>query len=82
MENRINQVITTTDGEQFVILHQAIYDGNNYYVCCDLGADEALTDNYSLVKEVKENDKIYVDLVEDEGLAKFILKHLNIIDGE
>ena len=82
MENRINQIITVESGKQYVILHQAIYDGNNYYVCCNVGADETLTDNYRLVKEVKQNDEVYVELVEDEGLAKFILKHLNIIDGE
>ena len=82
MENRINQIITTSTDKQYMILHQAIYDGNNYYVCCDVETNEDLTDNYRLLKEVKENDKVYVEPVEDEGLAKFILKHLNLIDGE
>ena len=82
MENRINQIITTTDNSQYMILHQAIYNGENYYVCCGVEANEELNDVFYLLKETKENDKVYVELVEDEGMAKFILKHLNLVDGE
>ncbi len=82
MENRINQIITTTDNTEYMILHQAIYNGENYYVCCGVDEAENLTENFSLLKETKENDTVYVELVEDEGMAKFILKHLNLIDGE
>ena len=41
MENRINQVITTENGDKFLILHQAIYNNTNYYVCCAVEKDES-----------------------------------------
>src|SRR5574344_1634074 len=33
MENRINQVLTLENGQKLLILHQAIYNNENYYVC-------------------------------------------------
>ena len=83
MENRINQIISTEEGNKFMILHQAIYDNRNYYVCCGVEVDTGnLDDNFYLFEEVKESEKVTLKIVEDEKLAKFLLKHLNLIEED
>lgn len=83
MENRINQIITLTNGNKFMILHQAIYDNHNYYVCCAVTPDETkLNDDFMLFEESKKEDKTFIKLVEDPSLAKFILQHLDLMDKD
>ena len=82
MENRINQIITTAEGNKFMILHQAIYEGQNYFVCCGVEADGDLNETFYLFKEVKGADETSIELVEDEKMAKFILEHLDLMDKD
>lgn len=83
MENRIDQIITIENGQKYMILHQAIYNGTNYYVCTAVTEDETdLTDNFVLFEEVKDNDKYFLKIVEDENMAKFIFQHLDIVDED
>ncbi len=81
MENRINQIITTEDGSKYMILHQAIYEGQNYYVCCGVEANDDLNENFYLFKEVKGKDTS-IERVEDEAMAKFILEHLDLMEKD
>ena len=83
MVNRINQIITMKNGNKYMILHQAIYSNTNYFVCCGVDSDtDDLNDNFYLFEEKKESDKITLNLVEDEKKAKFILKHLDLIEED
>ena len=78
--NRIGEIITTEDGKKFMILHQAIYEGKNYYACCGVTSDDMdLSEEFYLFEETKEDDKVYINQVEDPGFADFILKHLNLL---
>ena len=81
MENRINQIITTEDGSKYMILHQAIYEGHIYYVCCGVEANDDLNENFYLFKEVKGKDTS-IERVEDEAMAKFILEHLDLMEKD
>ena len=81
MENRINQIITTESVNKYMILHQAIYEGQNFFVCCGVEANDDLNDTFYLFKEVKGNTTS-IELVEDEALANFILKHLDLMDKD
>ena len=82
MENRINQIITTEKGSKYMILHQAIYEGTNYYVCCGVDTNNDLTENFSLFKEVKKGDQSSIEIVDDEKMAKFILQHLDLMEKD
>lgn len=83
MENRINQIITLNNGDKYMILHQAIYNNKNYYVCCGVTEDEEDTkEEFYLFEENKDEGEAYLDIVQDENLAKFILEHLNIISKD
>ena len=82
MENRINQIITTKDGSKYMILHQAIYEGQNYYVCCGVEPDDDLNENFYLFKEVKGSTETSIEIVEDQKMAKFILEHLDLMEKD
>lgn len=81
MENRINQILTLDSGKELLVLHQAIYNNDNYLVCTEVKNNEQdLDENPILVHEIKKGDKIEIELVEDPELAEFIFQHLNLMD--
>lgn len=81
MENRINKILTLDNGAEIMVLHQAIYNDDNYLVCTNVINDgKDLGEEPILVHEIKEGDEISIELVEDPDLAAFIFQHLNIID--
>ena len=83
MENRINQIITTEGDAKFLVLHQAIYNNANYYVCCAVEKDESdVKEDFYLFEEVKENGEVFIKLVEDDKMAKFILEHLDLLEKD
>lgn len=81
MENRINQIMQLANGVELMVLHQAIYNDDNYLLCVEvLDNEQDLGEDPILVHEVKDGDKLIAEVVEDPELAEFILQHLNIID--
>lgn len=81
MENRINQVLTLENGQKLLILHQAIYNNENYYVCNGVTDDKKdVTDEFVLLHEIKKDGKTSVEVVTDPTLAQFIFEHLNLMD--
>lgn len=81
MENRINKILTLENGLKLMVLHQAIYNNDNYLVCSEVINDgQDLSDDQFLVHEIKEGENITLKVVDDPELAEFIFKHLNLID--
>ena len=81
MENRINKIFKLENGKELMVLHQAIYNDDNYLVCSEvIDNEQDLSEEPILVHEIKTNDGIEIDVVEDPELAEFILQHLNLID--
>jgi len=81
MENRINKILTLENGKKLMVLHQAIYNDDNYLVCSEVvDNDQDLSDEPILVHEIKSEDGIEIEIVEDSDLAEFILQHLNLMD--
>ena len=82
MENRINQIVTLENGNKYMILHQAIYNNSNYFVCSSVNQDETdLNDDFYLFEETKEGNDTYIQVVQDANMAKFIFEHLNLMEG-
>ncbi len=82
MENRINQIVTLENGNKYMILHQAIYNNSNYFVCCSVDKEETkLVDDFYLFEETKDGDDTYIQVVQDANMAKFIFEHLNLMEG-
>lgn len=79
MENRINQVIKIDEYTKYLILRQAIYNNDNYFVCVRL-IDNELSEDFELLHEIKENDNIYVELVTEEKTYNLLLRKLGLLD--
>lgn len=78
MENRTNQVIELSNGKEYLVIRQVVYKGDTYYVTSEIYNDgEDFDKNLTFLRETKENDKTYVDKVEDKEIMITILKHIS-----
>ena len=79
MENRINKIMTLADGRKYFILRQAIYQGTNYYVADLVSEDESkLMEKFVILEEIKKDDKIFIDQLNDSKKIELIMKYLDI----
>ncbi|MBQ8234568.1 MAG: hypothetical protein IJZ36_03185 [Bacilli bacterium] len=79
MENRINQVIKIDEYTKYLILRQAIYNNDNYFVCVRL-IDNELSEDFELLHEIKDNGNVYVELVTEEKTYNLLLRKLGLLD--
>lgn len=79
MENRINKIMTLTDGKKYIILNQAIYKETNYFFVVRVSDDLInIEEEFRIVEEVKKDDKRYIRDVKDEKLIQLLSKYLQI----
>ena len=71
MENLINKIITTQNGNKYMVIDQGNYDGKAYYFTSQLDQDGNLTENYSIY----ENNNDSLNLVEDRVLLKALINY-------
>lgn len=77
MENRINTIMTLADGSKYLIIKQAIYKNENYFVATKLDSNEELTDEVRVLHEIKSDDT-YVEDVKDLDLFDLIIKYVGL----
>lgn len=81
MENRINQVMALANGEKYVILRQAIYEDENYYVCAKVTEDEKeVTEEFELLHEFEQDGQKVVEAVTDIELAETIFEYVGLLE--
>lgn len=79
MENRINKIMTLTDGKKYIILNQAIYKENNYFFVVRVSDDLVnIEEEFRIIEEVKKDGKRYIRDVKDEKMIKLLSKYLQI----
>ncbi len=77
MENRTNQVIELENNKEYLVLRQAIFRGDTYYITSEVKNDgEDFDKKLTILKETDENDKNYVSIVEDKEIIDTILEHI------
>lgn len=77
MENRTNQVIELENNKEYLVLRQAVFRGDTYYITSEVKNDgEDFDKNLTILKETDENDKKYVSIVEDKEIIDTILEHI------
>ena len=77
MENRINKIVELSDNKKYYLLKQAVYNNDSYYVATTVTEDmQKLTDEFLLLHETKENDKIYLTQVKDPKMIQLLLKYM------
>ena len=78
MENRINSVLELTNGEKYVVINQAIYQGRNYFLVGKVTDDEEdLTGEIKVVEEVTQDNTMGIRIVKDEKLLDLLIKYLD-----
>lgn len=83
MENRINQVMELADGRKYVVIKQAIYKGNNYFVSMRLTEDEEdVLDEIVVFQEVEHEGQKSVQKVKDPNLFSVICKYVGVLDEQ
>ena len=81
MENRMNQVMTLGNGEKYLILRQAIYEDEKYYVCVKTTDDaKEVTDSYELLHEFLNDCVKVVEAVTDWDLAQTIFEYVGLME--
>lgn len=81
MENRINQVMTLGNGEKYIILRQAIYEDDNYYVCAKVTEDEKeVMEEFELLHEFELDGQTVVEPVIDTDLAETIFEYVGLLE--
>lgn len=79
MENRINQIIVLGNDKKYIILKQAIYNNDNYYVAARVTEDEEdVTNEFAMLHEVNKDGNLFVEIVTDPAVMQILLKHLDI----
>ncbi len=81
MENRINQVMELADGRKYVVLKQAIYKGDNYFVAIrTTDNEEDVTDEFVVFQEVDYNGQKSVKKIKDPNLVSLICKYVGLLE--
>ncbi len=81
MVNNIGKVFVLDSGDKYIVSKQAIYKNDNYYVVLKLSEDgEEITDDIKFIKEVKENDEVYLEEISDKKTLELIGKNLNLMN--
>jgi len=75
--SRINQVVKLDNGNSYVILKQAVYQDNNYYIASRLDLNNnPMPEELSFFHEVNENDNFKLEEVTDVQLIKYLYSYM------
>ena len=71
------------DGRKYVVIKQAIYKGNNYFVSMRLTDDEEdVLDEIVVFQEVEHEGQKSVQKVKDPNLFSVICKYVGVLDEQ
>ncbi len=78
MENRINSVLELANGEKYVVINQAIYQGRSYFLVGKTTDDEQdLTGEIKIVEEVMQDGVLGIRVVNDPKILELLVKYLD-----
>lgn len=79
--NRINQVMVLSENLKYVVLKQAIYREESYFVTARLTDDEEdVLDEFVVFKEVETNGQMGVQQVRDKELIELVCKYVGLLE--
>ena len=74
MKIEVGKIITLGNNEKYLVVMAIVHNDNNYYYIAECNEMENdIKDNYKIVKETKENNKIFIDEVVGEANLKIVL---------
>lgn len=79
MVNHIHEQMTLEDGRKYVVVKQAVYKNDNYYVCARLTDDgENIKDEYKVFHELLEENTVRMEEVSDSSIFKLIVSSVGL----
>ena len=66
-------VITSENGNRFLIVNPVKYDGSTYYQATRLDNSGKLTSEYCVLKQIVKNGKEYYEVVKDKKIGKELM---------
>lgn len=77
MESKIHQVVKLETGNKYVILKQAIYKNENYYIAAKLDKDNnPLANELAFFHELVFDGKLKVEEVTDVELINYLYSYM------
>lgn len=67
-----HKVVTIDNGNKYYLADVTEQNGNRYFLANKLDDKDNLTDDSSIMIEVKEDGKCYLKLVEDEKIINYL----------
>ena len=81
MENRINQIVELADGNKYIVMKQAVYRNENYYVVAKVTDDETdVLEEFDVLKQVIYNDQPCMIKVTDPSLIKLVSQYVGLVE--
>jgi len=65
-------IVTIEDNYKYYLADDTIYNGVKYYLANTLDENEDITEQSFFFKERKEGNDIFLDVVEDEEIIKYL----------
>lgn len=78
MENLIYNIIELEGNNKYLIINQASYRGDTYYLANKTDEkEEELSDNFVIFKNILNQGKRAFEVVTDEGLLDVLIKYFS-----
>ena len=79
MENLTNQVLTLANGNNYLVLRQAVYRGVVYYLAAEVTPDgEDFTNEFVFFQKEDIDGKFNVKKVQDEAVLKVLASNIKL----
>lgn len=86
MENRINKIMGLSDGNKYIVIKQAIYKNESYYIAAKINEEETDIEDISninegnlrVLHEFNGEGQATVETVTDPDLFKLIIKYTGL----
>jgi hypothetical protein len=79
MENLTNQVLTLANGNNYLVLRQAVYRGVVYFLAAEVTPDgEDFTNEFVFFEKTDTDGKFNVKKVKDEAILKVLANNIKL----
>ena len=74
----VDKIIELDNDREYLILDETILNSKKYYYGVRLNQQEEPTNNYLFFEEVKDNDEIFLSVIEDDSIREVLLTAFTI----
>ncbi len=80
MENKISKIFTLADNSKYIVVKQAVYKGETYYLLSKINDEETdILNEFKFVKEIVSAEDTFLKEVEDKNILTILIKHFDLM---